>query len=329
MTNLSPISCSKNYGLATVGVTFFVFISSLLFAPFYFAGDQVFYGLTYESMRGLDLRGAYSVYPEYMSSKELVHFFVIFLASGLGIGKNLVMAAVNSLLAYFLMKLFKQWRVSLLIASLICITNFYILVLYFAAERLKFGVLFFIMSALYLRHKKTSLAISFLAVISHIQLIIPYAALLFSKFFSNLGLKSFLTFKLSYKNICISILVVAMSILIWTLLSYQIVSKFEYYVKVQDEKNDPLGYLRIILLFGLTFLYTKKRSEVILKFIPLFIAVYFLGGDGVNLFAYAIFMSYALTYKHGLNFGVLITSTYFAYKSVDFIMRIIETGQGF
>lgn len=329
MTNLSPISCSKNYGVATVGVTFIVFISSLLFAPFYFAGDQVFYGLTYESMQGLDLMEAYSAYPRYMSSKELVHFFVIFLTSGLEIEKNLVMAAINSLLAFFLMKLFEQWQVSLLVASLICITNFYMLVLYFAAERLKFGVLFFIASAFYLRHKKTSLALSILAVISHIQLIIPYAALLFSKFFSNLGLRSFLTFRLSYKHILASILVVAMAILIWTLLSYQILSKFEYYAQVQDEKNDPSGYLRTILLFGLTFLYTKKRSEVVLKFIPLFIAVYFLGGDGVNLFAYAIFMSYALTYKHGLNFGVLITSIYFAYKSADFIMRIIETGQGF
>lgn len=330
MANLSPVPCRNNYGLATIGVALFVFMASLLFAPFYFAGDQVFYGLAYKNVAGRDLAEAYSIYPVYMSSRELVHFFVIWLASGLGIEKNLVMGAVNGLLALSLMKLCEQWRVSLLVAASLCITNFYILVLYFASERLKFGALFFFISAYYLHKKKKSFALSLLAIFAHIQLLIPYASWLFCKLFSSRGIREFFDIKFKYKNILVGILVfVAGAILIWNFLGYQIASKFTYYAFAQSQNNDPLLFLRPILLFSMTLLYAEQISGVVLKFIPIFIAVFLLGGDNVNLFAYAIFMSYALTYKHGLNWGVLVTSIYFAYKSMIFIAHIIETGQGF
>lgn len=330
MANPSPISCGRNYGLGAAGVALFVFIASLLFAPFYFSGDQTFYRLTYENMAGRNLIEAYSLYPKYMSSSEFVHFFVVWLASGFGIEKNLVMATVNGLLAFFLMRLFEKWRVSLFVASSICITNFYMLVLYFAAERLKFGVLFFIMSAYYLQNKKTSLALSLLAVASHVQILIPYAALLSPRFFLSRFFRSLLTYKLRYKGILVPILVFVTGVaLIWIFLGYQISSKFEYYAAAQSGKNDPLVFLQSISIFGITLLYTKKRFEVVLKFIPIFIVVFLIGGDNVNLFAFAIFIFYASTYKRGLNFGILISSIYFAYKSVNFIGRIIETGQGF
>ncbi len=274
---------------------------------------------------------AYLIYPTYTSSSEFVHFFVVWLASGFGIEKNLVMATVNSLLAFFLMKLFEKWRVSLLVASSICITNFYMLVLYFAAERLKFGVLFFIMSAYYLQNsKKKSLALSLLAVASHVQILIPYAALLSSQFFSSRFFRSLLTYKLRYKGKLVPILALVTGVvLIWIFMGYQISSKFEYYAAAYSGKNGPVVFLQTISIFGMTLLYTKKRSEVVFKFIPIFITVFLIGGDNVNLFAFAVFIFYASTYKRGLNFGILITSIYFTYKSVDFIVRIIETGQGF
>lgn len=334
MAQMPPVNRERNYGLAPFGVAFFVFIASLLFAPFYFAGDQVFYGLAYKDMAGRELIEAYSVYPKYMSSREVVHFLAVWLASGLGIEKNLVMATVNSLLSFFLMRLFEQWRVSLIVALAICITNFYVLVLYFAAERLKFGILFFVMSvyACYICDKKRSFFFSFLAIIAHVQLLIPYTSVLFSRLFSisNILYLSKININRRYKYIFIHFFAFGVTaILIWNLLSYQIVSKFVYYSTVQSQKRDFFDFARVICFFCLTFLYTTKHYDVVLKFLPIFFAVYLLGGDGVNLFAYAIFMSYALTYKRGLNFGVFITSIYFASKSVGFIGRIIETGQGF
>lgn len=329
MANSFPVSGGKNYGLATAGVVLFVFVISLLFAPYYFAGDQVFYGLTYKNMAGRDLMEAYSIYPEYMSSRELVHFFIIWLASGLGVEKNLVMGAANGLLALSLMKLCEQWRVSLLVAASLCITNFYIVVLYFSSERLKFGVLIFLVSVYYLHKRKTSIALSLLAIFAHIQLLIPYASWLFYKLVSSRGMRAFFDIKFKYKNILIGVLVfVAGGILIWKFLGYQISSKFTYYAVAQSQNNDPLIFMRPILLLGMTLWYAKQKTEVVLKFVPIFVAVFLLGGDNVNLFAYAIFMSYALACKRGLNWGVLVTSVYFAYKSMSFIVLTFKTGQG-
>jgi hypothetical protein len=330
MTSPSLISCGKNYAIGAAGVALFVFMASLLFAPFYVSGDQVFYQLTYENMADRNLIEAYSLYPKYTSSSEFGHFFITWLASGFGIEKNLVMAVVNSLLAFFLMKLFEKWRVSLFVASTICITNFYMLVLYFAAERLKFSVLFFVMSAYYLQNKKTSYAFSLLAIFSHVQILIMYAALLSPKFFLSDFFRTGSISKQKSKGVLVSTLAfVTAAILIWIFMGYQISSKIEYYVAAKSGERIPLEFLQAISIFCLTLLYTKKRAEAALTFIPIFIAISLIGGENVNLFAFAIFIFYASRYRRGLNYGILICSIYFSYKSVGFIGRTIATGQGF
>jgi len=311
-------------------VALLVFIASLLFAPFYFSGDQQFYRLTYENMSGLNLMEAYSLYPLFMSSKELGHFITIWMTSGFGIEKNLVMAVVNSLLAFFVMKLFEKWSVSLFVASTICITNYYMLVLYFSAERLKFAVLFFIMSVYYLQNTKKSFALSFLAIVSHVQMLIMYAALLSPKFFLNDFFRTGSIFKPKDTSALVSILIfITGAVLVWMLMGYQITSKIDYYLVAKNGARTPLDLLKAASIFCLTLLYTKRRAEVALAFIPIFILIFLIGNENVNMFAFAIFICYVSRYRRGLNFGILITSIYFCFKSVNFIQRTIATGQGF
>ena len=327
------ISRRQTYSYATLSVVFIVFIGSLFFAPFYFEGDQSSYNKAYDAVKGLSFIEAQYQYWLCVTSLEFGHFFIIWVTSGLGIEKNLVMAVTNGLLVLFLMRLFAIWRVSPYVAVLICITNFYLFVLYFTAERLKFGFLFFLMSVYCIPNKKKSVAFSFLAVISHMQLIVLYATLLFPKFlrfFIRGTAKFFLTLKFKSSGVILPLIVFfTLAFFIWWQLGEQLIYKFVVYSTNSKEENDSLALLRSLLFFGMTFLYTKKYADVTLKFIPLIIAIYFVGGERLNLFAYVIFMSYALTYKRGLNYGVLFTSIYFTYKSIDFILRIIETGQGY
>ena len=64
-------------------------------------------------------------------------------------------------------------------------------------------------------------------------------------------------------------------------------------------------------------------------FFPLFIAVFLIGGERVNMIGYFVFLYYALPINKGFNFGVLLTSAYFLAASFGFTINIIEHGDGF
>ena len=79
--------------------------NQIFFAPYYFGGDQYHYSRIYDAVKNLSLLEAYASYNAQIVSREIGHFVVIWVTSGLGIEKNLVMALANSILAYFMMKI--------------------------------------------------------------------------------------------------------------------------------------------------------------------------------------------------------------------------------
>ena len=88
-------------------------------------------------------------------------------------------------------------------------------------------------------------------------------------------------------------------------------------------------FLRMTIFFLIALYYTKDRSETLIYFLPLFIAVYFVGGDRMNMIGYIFCLYYCLPYRAGLNLGVLITSLYFLYANIGFVSNIILYGNGF
>ena len=331
--NKQTKNCVHKYYLSAVCASFFIFVSSLIGAKYYTDGDQVYYRLAYEGLANLSLLDGYFFYYSQLSSLEITHFLLTWLMSGIGVEKDLVMATANSLLVYYLMKLFERWKVSLFVAIVICTTNYYLLGLYFSTERLKIGFLFFIISVYYASDKKKSIFLSAVAIISHIQTAILYVAILFPSFAKNFlfgTIKLFKTFKLKLKGIGIPLIWFGIGLTLMIMFfGEHVANKFYFYTDVVNENNNSLGLLRVLILLVLTLIYTTKYTDVLLQFTPLILAVFFVGGDRVNALGYVIFMSYALKYKRGLNFGILLTSLYYMYKSYDFIVQVIETGQGY
>ncbi len=333
MGNIYLINHNKQYFLATISVVLFVFIGSLFFAPYYFGGDQQHYIRMYDEAKDLSLLDAYSLYHARLASWELGHFIVIWVTSGLGIEKNLVMALANSIFAYFIMKICKKWNVSLIVSSSVCITNFYMLALYFSAERLKFAFLFFIISIYYLNNRKKLFVFSFLSVASHLQFIILYLGFLLPKFFDEYlkRLKRILiTLKIKIRSELFgTAALLSIAIFIWLMLGDQLIIKYNYHSSIAKTENTIFNMLRVFIFFGMTIIYAKNYKVITLNYLPLIIAIYFVSGHRLNIFAYVLFMSCALVYKRGLNVGVLITSIYFFYKSLGFVTRIVDTGNGY
>ena len=247
--------------------------------------------------------------------------------SNLGFGKNVVMATANSVLAYLLMRTLAEWRVSIYMALALVLTNFYVLVLYFAAERLKFGFIFLLLAVLFSNRKGSSVFLAIASIMAHIQLIILYAAQLFSA-----SMQSFMTgIKISksfYKDAFLYLFAALLVVAAWTVLGDHLIYKFGAYTE-RDHNNSIFGIWKSCVFLVLTLIYSREKFKIVCAFSIVIASVIIVGPDRVNMMAYVIFMFYALQHNRGVNVGVAITAIYFAFKSVGFVSRIIYNGHGF
>ena len=123
----------------------------------------------------------------------------------------------------------------------------------------------------------------------------------------------------------ILILFLVLSIVGFFLLGSHLLSKFNSYYS----EGTLFDLLRISVFFILTIYYSRRKTDVLYIFAPLFIAVFILGGERVNFISYFIFLYYSLYYRKGLNTGVILTTTYFCFTGYHFLKNVIETGSGF
>ena len=318
--NISPKIRSIRSPILEIVISIFIFILTLYTAPFFTLGDQEKYLFTYNELKNYNLFDGYKFYSISLGSLEIVHYFIVWVTSNIGLDKNLVMAFFNVVLANLTFKLFEKFGASKTISILIVVTNFYLMVLYFGAERLKFGVIFLELSILYANKSKIFIPLAFF---SHVQTLIFYICI----FFKNLILNVFsFRYDINFRliNFIPFFLFVAGIILLYP----RIVNKIEFYSSSIDGVELE-GLVRIFIFFIAAMYYARKKFEVLLIFIPIFVFVAIVGSGRVTLFAYFIFLYYAFQYKRGLNLAVFITTVFYAYKSFIFMADIFEYGNGF
>jgi hypothetical protein len=295
-----------------------VLLLSLFVMPLYTHGDQIEYRRAYEELSGLSLTKGYSFYSQCLGSREYIHFFLSWVASRF-IEKDVFIAFSNAIFAYVAMSLFQKWKVSIIIAIWLVLTNFYFLVLYFSAERLKFGFIFLALSMIYIDQVKRFYGFAALALISHVQVIIVYVSILSNIFIKHIS-KLFST-----GQVAKLVLFFVPFLFISPLVGNQILTKYQ----LHHGEYGVADMAKISIFFLLALWYSREKFEIFKLFVPLFIAVFLVGGDRVNLISYFVFLYYGVQYRGGWNFGVLATSAYFSYASIGFLSNIIQHGDGF
>lgn len=309
----------NSYTLFNIIIIIFVFFISLWLLNYYLQGDQIHYIKTYKTLSTMSLIEGYIYYNNVLSSKEFIHFLLSWLLSGY-INKNLFISISNVLLAYFTIKLLIKWKVSLVIIFSIVILNFYFIVLYTGAERLKFGIIFLVISFYYFDNKKIFILFSILAILAHTQTVVIYGSILVYFFIKQIiHIIKFMKIK---KSIFYLIFLI---IIILPLVYEQLISKFFAYFYI----NSFMELYQWSLLFLLSLFYSKNRSETFVIFLVLGIITLLVGGSRVNMMSYFVFLFYGLQYKQGLNTGVVITSIYLFFKSIPFVYSTYMYGDGF
>ena len=309
----------SKYSLSNIFITLLIFCISMYISPYYTEGDQVHYRKVYLSLVDYNFFSGFSIYKLSVSSTEPISYTLTWIACHLFDNKDLYISFVNAIFAYTLASLLSKWKVAIPIIFIIILTNFYLYVLYFSAERLKYGILFFLVSLYYLENTKKFYFFAFLAILSHIQTLILYGSLMFYNVILNIK-DVFITLEIK-KFFLVSIILVIGSLFI---MQEQILVKFAAY---HNEYGINVFFKSFILLL-LALYYSKNKSETLLLFIPLFVTIFLVGDMRVNMFSYFVFMYYALQVNHGYNFGVILTSMYNLYKSILYINNIFLYNYG-
>ncbi len=321
-----------NYMLSRNSANIFVatlaaFLFSLFFSPYYYGGDQRGYTAAYEAVFGHNFIDGFIAYNAHVSSAEPVHYLVVWVASNLGLKKNIVMAVANAILANLLFRLLIKWRVSVYIAWAIVFTNFYVLVLYFAAERLKFGFIFLLLALLASKKPKRASVFSALSILAHAQMIIFYASHVFSVVSSRF-LTTLKTLKISRKNKFEAVFTISIVICAAVFLREHIFRKFGTYSE-NAGSNSIFEIWKTVVFLILSLMYSSSHLKTIFIFIVIISAVVVVGPERVNMVGYCFFLFYALQRSRGVNAAIILTSMYFGVKSIAFVLDVIDTGQGF
>lgn len=311
------ISKSKTFA-GTVAILFF-FVSLYIY-PFYTSGDQVFYRRFYEDVIGESFVDAFLLYQNTLGSSEPGYFLVVKLFANF-IQKDTLMSLLNAALVYSLLTWSTRKRVSWIAISLLSV-NFYLLVLFFSAERLKLALLLLMIAVNSVGLKKPLFAAT--AFLSHTQtalLIVNWITLR-----AMPALKDLMAAKLEKGAWKILVILLICGLMLVPMADHM-QAKFEAYDEISG------GFSELIkpsIFIALTLIYARgQRLNAFAMHFPIAIAALLVGGNRTVIFSYFVFLSYALQFRNGLNLGVLLTSVYFMLQGLDFLQKVFVYGNGF
>lgn len=298
-----------------------VFLISLFFVPYYVGGDQAHYQRIYNGISYFNFADAYVYYKANIDSQEPIYFLLSWFSSSLGIDKLYFVTLFNVLLSFFAYKYFTKIGGHPFVVFFIVVFGYYSYVLFFSAERLKFGFLFLLLGLLYSKRRYVFYVIS---VLSHAQMIALLSSFTFFRFRSDI-LSIFLKRKVYKNTLFLLISGTVTSFFVFLIMREHIISKFDSYFEIR-------GFFELIKLgvfFILSYFYAKDKSSAVALFLPLFFLVFVFGGERINFLGYFVFLYFTFQYKKGFNLGNLLISGYFFYTGAIFLLKIINYGNGY
>jgi hypothetical protein len=323
MNNVSQAD-RKSQELVCLLLGFLVFFGSLVLSGFYTEADQANYHSAYGILPGMGWEAGQLAYQSRISGAEGVHYLVSLVGSTLEIDKDLLMSVCNGILAAYSMRLFLAWGADIRIAAAIVATNFYVFVLYFAAERLKFGFLFLVLALLSTGKPVRMFVFSFMSVWSHFSMLLVCLGAWLPDFFTK-ARKGELHARGTWLKFALP----------GALIAVGVGFKFNYFLwklNTYLAGREPFSFtslVPVLILLGFSCFYAKRLIGPVLSFLPVIIGIAILGGSRLNMLGYFIFLYYGLRANGGLNVGVLATLVYLAYKAFGLVSNIIVHGHGF
>lgn len=311
----------KNFFLIFIaGVA--IFFWSYILLSYYTGGDQVNYLKFYEFQKDLPLHIIFSEDKFIIDTSEPLFKLLVWIGSNLEIDKKIYTSAFNLILALGLILFLKKEKAPLHF-YFFTLFNYYLIVLFAPAERLKYAYVFLIYSTLV--SYKLKYFFILLATFCHAQiiiLIIGYLFYFFLKFSQNQLLK--LKF--------LEILYFMILLLLIYLFKGNIKIFLEFvYDKFTSYKSDYsfFSYFKILILSFSFLLVTKKPIKLFIIYFPMIIISYIIGDQRINILIFTIGMYYIIIEKQLNHPIIIILMTYYFIKSTIFLYNVFKYNDGY
>lgn len=293
------------------------FVFSYYILDLYQYGDQVHYRRFYSDISEVSFFEAFALGYFYLASIEPLTIFMLWIGSSLEIPKDIYISFFNAGLAVSLIKLCEKYKVKWYVILLL-LSNFYLLVLFTGAERLKFAYLILIISLL--SNKKYINNLIYLSPLAHLQSTLLIAPKMILSFYQN----NFRKKSSLFRNV-LSIIFFIILFYFFYFLKDAILRKFySYYTSSWDISE--IFQLSVLLLVYLII--TKNYKHSFLIFVPLFFLAMIIGNDRVNMMGFT-FITFLLMRANKLNHPLYIALLfYFVYKAYFLLFNIINYGEG-
>ena len=266
---------------------------------------------------------AFFTYRGLIGSSEPIHFTLSWVASNLEFSRIYFISIWNSFTVVAFLMLGKKINGSLFILTIIALSNLYFFALFTELERLKFAFLFFFISIYFIENKKLFYTFAIITVLTHLQFLIMY-----SGFLAVYSLSQSKNLLVNYRIQKKLFVIIGVAVLLLFFMSDHLLDKWNYY-RIFNPNINFLAVLKASPFMLLVFYYAKNKRESIVFMLPLILMLALVGGDRLNIFAYFIFLYFALQNKRGFNVGILSTTGYYAITGTIFIFNIFEYGRGY
>jgi len=295
------------------------FAFSMYVAPFYTKGDQFFYIRFYEECF-LPNEDQWYCYTNMLGSSEPVYFFLAKI-SQLFFDKFTFVSLFNALFFYLLtLLILKYYKVvwHRHVFLWLIFLNYYIYVLFFGAERLKFGFIFICLALLLTKSKRFVALI--LAILAHVQMIF-----MITPYITNLIFKSTLSRLKKFGILAVSGVA---AIGVFIALRSHIEAKILAYTTLENEGSNLMGVAKTAVFIILAAATTKKYDPLIAG-IPLLVASFILGGERISVLAFFMYLGYVIYYNKKMDIIMAIVMLYFVYSGYGFLINILNYGTGY
>lgn len=297
----------------------------------YLDGDQKYYIRFYNEISDLSYLQALLHAPSIIGSNEPVSIFFLWLGSYLNIDKVFYISIFNFLLVYYSMVFFTRQNVHIII-SLAIVSGFYYIVVMTGAERLKFGLLFFVIAMLNIKIFSNFIFFAFLSILAHYQMFILLVAFFLHNHTSFYYFKNVLVSlnKIFLFYFIVFLLLIFCYVILSSSIFYEFLHLIDYKISVYNFKSHMLiGFINFFILSFVIFISSSFRFTYV---IPLLIFLFFsllLGTERINIMLY-LFSVFQLALDKRINNTVMIIPiSYFVFKGFFFAYIIVYNGTGF
>lgn len=292
-------------------------IVSLFLHPFYIYGDQEFYRDFFKNINNYnEISEAFYFYrntvgatePLYLIFSKIISFFF---------DKDIIYSIINGVFLGVATSLLMRRGLNIFLA-IIFVFNFYVMTLFFSAERLKLGLLF--LGVFFLMKSNWRFVFLIAAPLFQFQLIIPISSWLIWRFYGGI------------RSIKLSVLFILIALAI--LMYYQFYDYLVVYIGSKLESYQDAGWgggvalVKPLVFIGVAFFAVERENYLrfIFSVTPILVASYFFGSERQTLLAYAVMIYFWSKKRCGFNFPLILASLYFFAQGLFFVDEFLKSG---